>query len=337
MIVADFSYNGQSLSDFGMLSCVPEDGVTLPSRTVDSSSLSPLKNKVNIYSSYYEEPLVIPMTIVKNDISNRDVELKDYEFAQIKHWLESNSKPMVLRVSDCYDTFDERVEMNVNNDGDIVSVSVGSYILVDIDPEQEEKPHGDFNPLDKYSEVYYVGVFDSIQPYMVDGTCYGANIQFKCDSPYGYIDANDLYYDFSTNKSTVTLVAHNVDAGYVGCLRPIIDVNSSSTFSSGDYIIVNNQTTGESVRINLGSASRNLNIDCEKKVAIRDNIAPITISELGYNITSDIKGFISSSYVVMNWPRLINGDNVVSIEPHSSSISNVTIKYRNVCNNGGLI
>jgi len=56
------------------------------------------------------------------------------------------------------------------------------------------------NPIDQNDDdIYYFGVFGSVQPWIANQRCAGFYLTFNCDSPYGYSQENTIEYVFSEN------------------------------------------------------------------------------------------------------------------------------------------
>lgn len=62
--------------------------------------------------------------------------------------------------------------------------------------------------------TYYYGVFTSVQPYIIDGDCYGLRLEFTCDSPYGYSEEHVLTYDIPHKENlfyNFNLIDNSID------------------------------------------------------------------------------------------------------------------------------
>lgn len=158
----DFTFNGKSLSEFGMMMCVfdgvDDDKLSL-NRDIISTEFNSHRDYINILSAKYTETLSFQISIIKNICENKTQDkmvISRSELRALTSWLTSAS-------------------------------TTSTFILIDDDEK-----------FDEYVE--YDCLCTNIEPFVVSGNIYGVTATFTCNAPYGYSKTRIEEYSSSSNR-----------------------------------------------------------------------------------------------------------------------------------------
>lgn len=185
--------------------------------------------------------------------------------------------------------------------------------------------------------TYYYGVFTSVQPYVVDGDCYGLRLEFTCDSPYGYSSERMLEYE-PGEALQIEGSFTNISSEESELLSPTITITSTSTFGSDEEISFTNTSDDNKVMsVHIPSGLSKLIINCEKRIIVDDQNNLVTMSDIG--LTTPINGeydSISTDIFSFNWFAFINGSNDFVIDlSEGNTVDTIEIKTRFKIKSGG--
>lgn len=186
--------------------------------------------------------------------------------------------------------------------------------------------------------VHYFGLFTSVQPFVIGMICYGLKLTFICDSPYGFSDEVTTTITVNASSDVKTGTFNNKSAEKKGYLRPVITINSSSTFGSSETIkITNTSDSSRYFQINLPSGASKLVIDCDKKTILDNAGNLISLADLGVGVpSSGDYSFINADIYLFYWLRLIPGVNSLTVKGSSTNtISTVVISAKYPIKSGG--
>ena len=182
-------------------------------------------------------------------------------------------------------------------------------------------------------------MFTSIQPYLNQDECYGLNLEFTCDSPYGWSDKEVLSYNINSSAATITAKYDNISAEREEYIRPIITINSSDEFGADETIHIGNLSDGDRyMEVTLPEGLSGIVINCEKKVITDSEGNLLSLSDLGIinNIINGEYDFVSADQFSIYWFSLIPGENDIVITPSvSNTISTLEISLRYIIKSGG--
>ena len=188
-------------------------------------------------------------------------------------------------------------------------------------------------------QAHYFGVFTSIQPYLNQDECYGLNLEFTCDSPYGWSDKEILSYNINSSAATITAKYDNVSAEREEYIRPIITITSSDKFGADETIHIGNLSDDDRyMEINLPEDLSGIVINCEKKVVTDSDGNLLSLSDLGIvnNIVNGEYDFVSADQFSIYWFSLIPGENNIVITPSTTNtIGTLEISLRYIIKSGG--
>ncbi len=186
--------------------------------------------------------------------------------------------------------------------------------------------------------THYYGSFTSVQPYIIDSECYGLNLEFTCDSPFGYSDEHVLMYEVDSAETAITDSFINISSEENDRLYPKIVINSSSTFGEDEIISFKNESDDDRTMVlTLPYGLSSLTIDCEKRIITDDSGQLVTMSDIG--VVTPVNGeynTVSTDMFIFNWFGFVHGDNDIVITPgEDNTISTVEIKLRFKVKSGG--
>lgn len=184
---------------------------------------------------------------------------------------------------------------------------------------------------------HYFGLFTSVQPYVFASYCYGLRLTFTCNAPYGFSDTFNRYIRI-INNNLITEEFHNYSAEKSGYLKPIITINSSSTFGSNEsLLIINSSDNSNRMEIDLPRGKSSIIIDCSKKIIVDGNGNLIPLSDIGLSIPEvDTYNFITADSYCFYWLRLVPGLNILKLQRTTgNTVSSVNISGRYILKTGG--
>lgn len=196
-------------------------------------------------------------------------------------------------------------------------------------------------------DVYYYGIFSSIQPYVLDDICYGLTLVFTCDSPYGF--SSEKIRNININYAgTISTKILNESANLEDYIYPIIKIYSQSTFPQNTTLtIINESDNNHGIKLTLPYNNEGLIVNSKKKLFYRvlDGSEYIVgLSSIGIDIndssmtnssTAPSTDYSNTNTHFIYFPRLIPGYNTLRFILSSSNISNIEICYRNIIKSGG--
>ena len=186
--------------------------------------------------------------------------------------------------------------------------------------------------------THFFGIFTSVQPFALDGICYGLKLVFSCDSPYGFSDLISTDYSVNGSASAITKEIYNGSAELYEYMMPTITINSSTAFGSSESVQITNTTDdGNIMEIDMPSGKTKLIIDCSKKIITDGSGNLVPLADLGVSTPSSSNySFISADRYMFYWLRLAPEFNQVSVKGSSgNTIKNVDISYRYALKSGG--
>ena len=326
MIGEDFKFGSTKLSDFQMFMAAPEEEQEFVTREIDKGEITPKRARPNHYGITYEDALKLNFLIMKEDGCSKqeDFVMTGSEINDVRAWLESPKLPTELTmISRSSDPEEESGESGVGEGGSSYNTySTGD----DVDAPTSAE----------VAKTFYYGVFTSVQPYIIDGDCYGLKLEFTCDSPYGYSEESVEKLIGSITEEAVTV--NNNSAEMEECIRPTIVIYSSNEFGSSESLSITNTTDGDKeMSITLPPGLSMITIDCDKKIVTDEdgNLVPLCSLGITTPVSSEYN-LISTDTVLLYWLSLVDGENVLSLVGSSgNSISKIEIKSRFILKTGG--
>ena len=205
--------------------------------------------------------------------------------------------------------------------------------------ESPKKPTELVVPLsDDEMNVHYYGVFSSVQPYDEEGNCYGLNLTFTCDAPYGYSDENIMRVKINGSASPVSGRIFNNSAEREEKLKPKITIFSADTFGSGEEITITNiSDDNNSMHLEIPEGLEKLVIDCQKKIITDEDGNLISMDDIGVNVpVGGAYNFISTDMYLFYWLSLVPDLNQLTFTPsEQNTIKNIDISTRYIIKSGG--
>lgn len=126
------------------------------------------------------------------------------------------------------------------------------------------------------------GYFSSVEPYSVDGTCYGAVCTFTCNSPFSYTEKT-----FSTTVSDVTnFIISNNGSDYYDYVYPTITLEPAS---NGDMYIHNLSDSEILENGSLGTGGSDYIASLQEKVNTYAMTHGLTVQYVIDDDTKDLK------------------------------------------------
>lgn len=185
--------------------------------------------------------------------------------------------------------------------------------------------------------VHYYGVFTSVQPYMIAGDCYGLNLEFTCNSPYGYSDEYLTTYTMQSGVTEYVKYYNNESAEKNEYVKPVLIINADGTFIGEQLTITNMSDDSNAMVLTLPSGLSKLVIDCEKKT-IKDgsgNLLPLSAVGVTTPSSSDYN-FISTESYLFYWLSLVPDMNKLKFNLASSNkVKTIQISARYIIKSGG--
>lgn len=186
--------------------------------------------------------------------------------------------------------------------------------------------------------TYYYGVFTEVQPMLNDGNCYGLELVFTCDAPYGYSDEITKRWSSLASSTPVTHKFYTISSETDGFLSPTIVVHSSSEFTGDEVVTISNSAdSSNEMTLHMPSGLSQLNINCDKKTITDVDGNLIAMSAIGMTVpTSSYYNFISADTYLFYWLRLVSGDNDITITVReNTNIDYIDISTRCLLKTGG--
>lgn len=295
MICDDFQFNGKWLSDFEMGTFDTDDSQNYPTRSIDKSEITSIRQTPNFYGVKYDDVLELNFLLIKDSdyITSKHRKLDSIEINKIKKWLELNKYGKLV------------CKNNAVIDNETININ-------------------------------YYGVFTSVQPYLINGICYGIEATFTCNAPYGFSDdyVQSYVVNHSQQPSSANMVFDNKSSENE-YLYPIIEVTTSSTCK----LTIKNNSDKQSemiVNITINNSANKIYIDCQKKKIYDEKGHIYTMSEIGLSTpSSSYYSFVSADAYMFYWLRFIQGENTLTIKFNDNKVDRVDIKTNYPIKGGG--
>lgn len=164
---------------------------------------------------------------------------------------------------------------------------------------------------DETISVIYRGLFTDVKYFVVGEDCYGLDMTFTCDAPYGYSPL--ISKRFKVQSATAGGIFTNDLLPRAEFLAPTIMVTNAGTAFHDESLTITNVTDKEqSLTITLPDGYYALRIDCEhRRISAFDEHQAETVlrlSDLGLSVAPDDLSHEVQSFVLY-WPRLLRSDN----------------------------
>lgn len=308
MIGDDFIFDNVRLSSYGMKMYTPDETQVFPQREIDKGNLSAVRSIPNHYSTHYSDVLVFNFFILKdcenaNYGTQRDMILSSAEINDLRTWLESPKLPCELFL----ESENNKIELF---DDDVSGEKAGTY---------------------------YYGIFTGVNPYILNGDCYGLNLTFTCNAPYGFSYPVSKKATISGGQSAYSISFDNKSAEVNEYLRPKIIITSTNGFSGTEKIEIknttdNNKKMGLEFSENLANKKKVI-IDCAKKIVKDEEDNVISLYDIGLAVGNQTQSDIFS---VIYWLRLVHGANTININVSTSgNLTDIEISARYIIKAGG--
>lgn len=205
--------------------------------------------------------------------------------------------------------------------------------------ESPKKPTELIMPLNEDEmTVHYFGVFTSVQPYLFNDECYGLELTFTCNAPYGYSDEKITTFNINSTSVAVSGICLNLSAEYENYLKPVIKITSVDTFGSGETLTITNETDNSNeMSLTMPEGLSGFIIDCEKRIVTDLSGNLLTLSDVGLNTPeSSSYNFVSASLYRFYWLSLAPNANKLTFTPsQTNTIGKVYISTKYIMKAGG--
>ena len=202
---------------------------------------------------------------------------------------------------------------------------------------------------DEEIEVSYFGVFTDVQYYMpVRKTCFGLQLTFTCNAPYGFSRLTSKRYYINSADVSGDYLNNAVQFAKMMPPKIIIQASAGNTFNDEMLTLINHKDSDNQMVIKLPSGLDRITIDCRTKVAIGRTTtngvsveAPLTLTDLGLELFG-VSIDSSRSFQLLNlygnvyWLTLLNGSNALQFvtEDYTNNYT-VEIQTRYIIEAGG--
>lgn len=193
-------------------------------------------------------------------------------------------------------------------------------------------------PYDSGTEVYYFGIFTSIQPFLVAQECYGLYLTFTCNAPYGFSPVITNTYEINSFVGDIRGRFFNASSEQCDYLNPVLKIYSGGVFNGTEKVTVKNVTDScHTMELTMPEGISVLTVDCRKKSITDEKNRLISLSDIGLSLpkASD-DHYISADTCIFYWLRFLYGDNHLVFSMCSpNNISKIEIKARFAVKSGG--
>lgn len=197
---------------------------------------------------------------------------------------------------------------------------------------------------DEEIEVSYFGVFTDVQYYIpVQKSCYGLQLTFTCNAPYGFSPLTSKRYYINTTDVNGDYLNNAVQFAKMTPPKIIIQASAGNTFAGETLTLTNHKDSDRHMDIKLPSGLDRITIDCQTKVAmgrttdgntVTEN--PLTLSDLGLELfgvdTDNTRSFqLLNLYGNLYWLSLLHGSNPLEFEtsvPDGSTFHAYTVEIQ---------
>lgn len=180
---------------------------------------------------------------------------------------------------------------------------------------------------DEEIDVRYFGVFTNVQYFMpVRKTCFGLQLTFTCNAPYGFSPVTSKRYHINTTDVNGDYLNNVVQFAKMTPPKIIIQAASGNTFAGEILTLTNHKDSDRHMDIKLPNGLDRVTIDCQTKVAIGRTTdgntvteSPLTLSDLGLELfgtdTDNTRSFqLLNLYGNLYWLSLLHGSNPLEFE-----------------------
>ncbi len=170
--------------------------------------------------------------------------------------------------------------------------------------------------------ICYFGVFTDVQPFIVGSDCYGLNLTFQCNAPYGFSSPYTEVFDCPKSTTYTHRYVCTNDEKYE-YVYPVIKLYLNPSITNKGKISIKNITdNNSSLSINIPNISYII-IDSKKKQILDPNGTIMRLCDLGIN-TDEIFDYSSifNGSLTVKWPRLLYGENELQFD--TSVLNSVT-------------
>lgn len=193
------------------------------------------------------------------------------------------------------------------------------------------------NGINNQNNTYYYGVFTDVQPYLLNDECYGLSLTFTCNAPYGFTPLfTKSVYPYGLDGD-YNIAFYNQSSERHRMLSPTITINSSSTFTGNEEIIIVNNSIENcpAFKITLPQGKSTVIIDCRKKIVTDDTNTIIPLCDIGIHF-SQTDNYLSTEHMTIPWLKLKHGENslLVSVS-QAEMIDNIQFSAKFPTKSGG--
>lgn len=197
---------------------------------------------------------------------------------------------------------------------------------------------------DEEIEVSYFGVFTDVQYYIpVQKSCYGLQLTFTCNAPYGFSPLTSKRYYINSTSVNGDYLNNAVQFAKMTPPKIIIQAAVGNTFSGETLTITNHKDSNRHMTIKLPDGLDRVTIDCQTKVAmgrVTDGNTvteqPLTMSDLGLELfavdTDNTRSFqLLNLYGNLYWLNLLHGSNALeftTLVPSGATFQEYTVEIQ---------
>lgn len=202
---------------------------------------------------------------------------------------------------------------------------------------------------DEEIEVSYFGVFTDVQYYVpVAKSCFGLQLTFTCNAPYGFSPITSKRYNITGADITGDYLNNVVQ--FTNMVPPTIVIHASAdqTFRNEVLTIINHNDGDKEMHIMLPSGMNRITIDCQTKVITGStpqpdgfNEIPLTLNDIGIQLFEEVSDStdafqLLNLYGNLYWLNLIRGSNMLQFQTtHFENAYTVEICTRYIIEAGG--
>ena len=196
-------------------------------------------------------------------------------------------------------------------------------------------------------DVCYFGLFTSVQPFIVATQCYGLQLTFTCNAPYGFSPLTAKRYELAaaSGENASTLVGDFLNSSISGAdmLAPtmvVYPVDKNADLQSGDCTIYN-KATDRTMELTIPSGYRKLTIDCGKRTVIADKVVDGMKTQIALPLTAVNMGGSGSFFgdetevFTVEFLKLLPGSNLMTFTSTVGQSIVVEIQTRYILKAGG--
>lgn len=196
-------------------------------------------------------------------------------------------------------------------------------------------------------DVCYFGLFTSIQPFVVATQCYGLQLTFTCNAPYGFSPLTAKRYELpaASGANASTLVGDFLNSAISGAdMLPativIYPADKTADLQSGTCSIYN-KATDKTMVITVPDGNRRLTIDCGKRNVIAERVingvkSTVALPLTALHLTSSGSFFGDETEVFsVEFLKLLPGSNLMTFTSSIEQDIVIEIQTRYILKAGG--